>query len=173
MKKIITSIVFLAVFFAPLSYPLLFPYNPPLEAIDAYETYHVTDTTYFGNLIKNIQSLKEEVPCTYTILGWDKGDNLYYQSVCEDLSEIYVYAPTTQTNAISQQLPEKLTKDVYPDEQLLEIVRATGVKPQRHEPYTRPLYLMDGTATISPTGTYIAFITKRLYSVQDIVLISQ
>jgi hypothetical protein len=133
----------------------------------------VTDTTYFGNLTKNLQDLKGEVPCTYTILGWDQDDNLYYRSVCEGLSETYVYSPTAQTHTISQQIPEELTKDAYPDEQLLERVRATGVRPQKHEPYTRPILLMDGTATVSPTGAYIAFITKRLYSVQDIVLISQ
>jgi len=173
MKKVSVLIALLVVFFAPLSYPLIFPYNPPLEAIDAYQTYHVTDTTYFGNLIKNIQSLKEEVPCTYTVLGWDKDDNLYYRSVCEDLSETYVYAPTAQTNNISQHIPEELSKDTYPDEQLLKMVRATGVRPQRHEPYTRPLNLMEGTVTISPTCSYIAFITKRIYSVQDIVMISQ
>ena len=173
MKKNIAWFILLIVLFAPLSYPLLLPYNPPLEAIDPYETHHVTDTTYFGNLTKNFQSLKEEVPCTYTILGWDQDDNLYYRSVCEGLSETHVYSPTAQTNSISQQIPEKLSKDAYPDEQLLEMVRATGVRPQKHEPYTRPIILMDGTATVSPTSTYIAFITKRHFSTQDIVLISQ
>lgn len=169
MKKVTVWIGLLVV----LSSPLLFPYKPPLEAIDAYETYHVTDTTYFGNLTKNIQSFKEEVPCTYTILGWDKDDNLYYQSVCDGLSEMSVYAPMTQTNSISQHIPEELSKDAYPDEQLLEMVRATGVRPRKHEPYTRPLHLMAGTVTISPTGSYIAFVTKRIYSVQDVVMISQ
>lgn len=171
MKKTVALITFLVVFFA-LS-PLLFPYNPPLEAIKSYETHHVTDTTYFGNLTKNLQDLKEEVPCTYTILGWDQDDSLYYQSVCKGFPKTYVYSSTAGTNSLSQKIPEELTEDAYPDEQLLEMVRATGVRPQKHEPYTRPILLMDGKATISPTGKYIAFITKRLYSVQDIVLISQ
>ena len=100
MKKAIALFILLVVSFAPLTYPLIFPYNPPLEAIDSYETHHVTDTTYFGNLTKNFQSLKGEVPCTYTILGWDQDDNLYYRSVCEGLSETYVYSPTAQTNSI-------------------------------------------------------------------------
>ena len=171
MKKTAVFSISLLLFFA-LS-PLLFPYNPPLEAVDAYETHHVTNTTYFGNLAKNFQDLTEQKPCTYEILGWDQDNNLYYRSVCRSVSETYAYSPAIGTNSLSSKIPEELTEDAYPDAQLLEMVRAAGVRPKIHEPYTRPLYLTDGTATISPTGEYIAFVTKRLYSVQDIVVISQ
>lgn len=171
MKKTAVFVTLLLLFFA-LS-PLLFPYNPPLEAIDAYETHHVTNTTYFGNLTKNFQDLIEQEPCTYEILGWDQDNTLFYRSVCRTVSETYAYSPAAGTNSLSQKTPEELPKDAYSDEQLLEMVRATGVRPKIHEPYTRPLYLIEDTVTISPSGNYIAFISKRLYSVQDIVLISQ
>lgn len=170
MKKTAVFSTSLLLFFA--FSPLLVPYNPPLEAIDAYETHHVTNTTYFGNLTKNFQDMIEQEPCTYEILGWDRGNNLYYRSVCRTGSETYAYSPATGINNLNPKVPEELTEDAYSDEQLLEMVRATGVRPEIHEPYTRPLYLMEDTATISPSGNYIAFISKRLYSVQDIVLIS-
>ncbi|MCP5101616.1 MAG: hypothetical protein GY943_39230 [Chloroflexi bacterium] len=173
MKKSVVVSIILLICLAVLATPLLFPYHPPLEATEAYETDHVTDTTYFGNLTKNIQSFIEDESCVYTILGWDEDENLYYRTVCEGISETFMYVPSTKANSMSQQLPEQLAKDAYPDDQLLEMVRATGVRPERHEPYTRPLLLMDETATISPTGSYIAFITKQIYSVQDIVLITQ
>lgn len=173
MKKFIPIILLSLISLAPLTYPLIFPYNPPLEAVKPYQTHHVTDTTYFGNITKNIQSLKEEEPCIYTILGWNEVEHLYYESICEGVGQIHVYAPETKTHITVEQAPDDLVKESYADDALLEMVRATGVRPEKHEPYTRPIYLLPDTATQSPTSAYIAFVTKRTYSVQDIVLITQ
>lgn len=173
MKKSIIPIILILISIVPFAYPLLFPYTPPLQAIDTYQTHHVTDTTYFGNITKNIQSLKEEEPCAYKLLGWNEMEYLYYEATCEGVLQTYLYRPIDKTNTVVEQTPANLSLSTYPDDQLLEMVRATGVRPQEHEPYTRPLLLLESTATQSPTGAYIAFVTKRLYSVQDIVLISQ
>ncbi len=157
----------------PFAFPLLFPYAPPLKAIEIYQTHHVTKTSYIGNLGKNLQSLLEQQPCTYTILGWSAQEDLYYQSLCDGLLQYYIYDPSTsQTTTISSR-PRDLVQERYPESELLELVRATGVRPKEHEPYTRPLYLVENTSTLSPNGSYIAFVTQRLYSVQDVVLITQ
>ena len=51
-------------------------------------------------------------------------------------------------------------------------MRAAGVRPVRHEPYTRPLLLHDA-GLVSPGGRYTAIITRRIYSVHDVVVLER
>jgi hypothetical protein len=130
----------------------------------------VTDPGLLGSPLKWLADLFDEQPCSYTLLGWSKENQLYYRATCYRWIRTLRYNP--QNRATSKAiLPHELDIKQVDDATILSIVLAHSVRPSEYEEWTRPLLLVEGSALASPDHQFFAFVTQRLYSVQDIVII--
>jgi hypothetical protein len=162
----------LTVFFLFLALlPAACRYQPPLKGVEGYQTILVSDPGYWGGPVKWTQDLLEQRPCAYELLGW-RESGLYYQAVCYGREQTFSYDLARQSSTAVNAVPGDLYAQPIEDRAVLEIVWAPGLRPVEAEPYTRPLFLVDGSALRTPDGGAIAFITRRVYSVHDVVIVT-
>jgi len=155
---------------AVLLLPALLRYQPPLVGAAGYNTYLVTDPGYWGSPVKAAQAFLEMKPCTYDLHGWDENNRLLYTADCNDSETIWRYDPARDRQQPITTMPADLHTQRANREMLLTVVRADGVRPVRHEPYTRRLLLAE-VGPVSADGRYTAVITQRIYSVYDVVVL--
>ena len=157
---------------AVLLLPALLRYQPPLVGAAGYHTYLVTDPGYWGSPVKAAQVFLEMQPCTYDLHGWDEDNRLIYTADCNGRETIWRYDPALHRQQTITTIAADLHTQRANRELVLNVVRADGVRPARHEPYTRPLLLAEA-GPISADGQYTAVITQRIYSVYDVVVLEQ
>jgi hypothetical protein len=150
--------------------PLGCRYTPPILGNENHSVLLVTDPGYFGSLLKWASDLLELTPCHYELKGWGDDNRLYYSASCYlQPVRLFAFDPTTSTSQKAT-LPPTLIHDPFPTREIIDLVRAPGVRPKSKEPFTRHIYLPD-TGLRSQGGAYRAIITQRLYSVYDIVVL--
>lgn len=155
-----------------LAVPALCRYQSPLAGVSGQETHLVTDPGYFGSPLRAAQIVLEMKPCAYTLQGWDREERLYYTAICLGREKQWQYDPARQRRKEVQAIPPGLTVEAGERDEVLGRVRAAGVRPVRHEPYTRPLLLHDA-GLVSTGGRYTAVITRHIYSVHDVVVLER
>jgi hypothetical protein len=155
---------------AVLLLPALLRYQPPLVGAADYNTYLVTDPGYWGSPLKAAQVFLERQPCTYELHGWDENNRLFYTADCNGRETIWRYDPARDRQQPITIIPPELHTQRANRELVLSIVRADGVRPVRHEPYTRPLLLAEA-GPVSADGRYTAVVTQHVYSVYDVVVL--
>jgi hypothetical protein len=146
-------------------------YQPPLVGALGFETKLVSDPGYFGSPIKRIQTFFEYQPCTYELFGWEDDTNFYYADTCYGHEKLWRYDWRQERSYAVEAIPAELYVQPSGGDGILTAVRASGVRPQEYESITRPLLLVDNSGLVSPDGRSIAFITQRIYSVYDVVII--
>jgi hypothetical protein len=165
-RRLMVVIIVVAV----LLLPALLRYRPPLVGAAGYNTFLVTDPGYWGSPVKAAQSFLEMQPCTYKLHGWDENNRLLYTAVCDETETIWRYDPARDRQQSNTTIPADLHTQRANRELVLTVVRADGVRPVRHEPYTRRL-LLDEAGPVSADGRYTALITQHIYSVYDVVVL--
>lgn len=146
-------------------------YYPPLIGTFNYKTYFVTDPGLLGSPLKLLAHMSEAQPCSYTLLGWSQDNQLYYRATCYG-GWIRTLRYNPQNAATSKVIiPDELYIKQIDDATILAIVRAHDVRPSKYEEGTRPLLLVKRSALASPDNQFFAFITRRVYSVHDIVVL--
>ena len=157
---------------AVLLLPTLLRYQPALVGAAGYKTYLVTDPGYWGSPVKAAQSFLEMQPCTYELHGWDENNRLFYTADCEGSETIWRYDPARDRQQSITTISADLHTQQANRELVLSVVRADGVRPARHEPYTRPLLLAEA-GPVSADGRYTAVITQHVYAVYDVIVLEQ
>lgn len=155
-----------------LAVPAVCRYQPPLIGVSGQETHLVTDPGFFGSPLRAVQVVLETQPCTYTLHGWDEAERLYYTADCFGRERQWRCDPAQERRERVEAIPPGLTVEAGNRDEVLGRVRAAGVRPVRHEPYTRPLLLHDA-GLVSPGGGYTAIITRHVYSVHDVVVLGK
>ncbi|MEM8860772.1 MAG: hypothetical protein AAGD96_20810 [Chloroflexota bacterium] len=148
----------------------IFQYDPPVEAIEGYELIHLTDPGLIGGVHKNLQSLFEITPCEYEILGWDNADNLFFVAICRGVRSTYVFHHEELKVIQNPKVPQQLNKNEIPPWEYRNYLLAGDVWPSTAEKPTRRLYVQEN-GVVSPDGKNIAFVTQRIYSVQDVLIL--
>ena len=166
-KRFVLAVLLLLL---PLAVPAICRYQSPLTGVSGQETHLVTDPGYFGSPLRAVQMVLEMQPCTYTLQGWDREERLYYTAICLGRERQWRYDPAEQRREGVEAIPPGLYVEAGERDEVLGHVRAAGVRPVRHEPYTRPLLLHD-TGLVSANRRYTAVITRYIYSVHDVVVL--
>lgn len=149
---------------------LVLHYQPALSAAPGYEMLFVTKPSLWENPIRVWQRFTEQRPCEYQILGWGADNRLYYKAVCSTETQVWGYAPYQAPNPTAS-VPNELIQNTLSKGNVLDLVRADGVRPREYEPVTRPL-LLKSEGYLSPDGRWIAIVTQHVYGPQDIVVLT-
>ena len=149
----------------------LFRYQPALSAAPGYTMQLVTAPDLFGGFIKTIQTGLEQRSCQYMIVGWSKDDALYYQATCNSQTQFWRFAPQSGASGQVADLPDRISYGSIPASEVLKMVRADGISPERYESVTRPL-LLKSSGYVSDDGHWTAIITQHVYGPQDIVVLA-
>ena len=152
--------------------PAACQYQAPLRGVAGYETYLATTPGYFGSPVKWVQDFLEVTPCQYRLLGWDEDDVFYYESVCDGMNQLWQFDPELRQSQRVATKPTDLYVQARSQDDVLEVVRAVGVRPREYESFTRPLYLVED-GLVSRDGLYTAVLTQRVYSVYDVVVFGE
>jgi hypothetical protein len=145
-------------------------YRPALSAAPGYEMRFVTEPNLWGNPVRAWQRITEQRPCEYQMLGWSPDNQLYYQAACGTQTRAWAYAPNRLHNPAAS-VPSQLNQEAVSKGQVLDLVRADGVRPIEYESVTRPL-LLKSEGYVSPDGCWIAIVTQHIYGLQDIVVLT-
>jgi len=155
-----------------VAFPGLFGYQPAVVAAPGVVMYVATQPGWLDGIVKAQQDMADEVPSTYTLLGWSADGVLYYEETitATQVGRTWAYVP----GAAQPQLvvaPVGIVPTVPAErETLLGLVRAQ-VSPPSAEPLTRPLAIHhDGLA--SPDGRWAAAVAKHVYGPEDVVVIA-
>ncbi|MCA9994278.1 MAG: hypothetical protein KDE56_00940 [Anaerolineales bacterium] len=158
---------------ALLTFSFLFAYRPALAAAPGYRMQLVTAPGFLGGFAKTFQNVLEMQPCAYELLGWDADNWLYYEALCGSEVQVWQYLPTQSAHHLQvPHSPNTLETAVMAKKEMLDIVRATGVRPKKYESVTRPL-LLKSEGIISPNGQWTALIVQHVYGPQDVVLLTK
>jgi len=161
-----------------IALPWLLPYEPALDPVPGVTMQVVTQPSNpIESFVKMAYFFSEEVPCEYNLLGWSAKNQLYYSSQCGTEEQIWFVDPDQPDNPTpTTDLPNDLTGKNNKQEQealrqeVLEMVRAEGVRPEHAERSVREIYLREGSLR-SPNGQWIAIKSQHIYAPQDVVLI--
>ncbi len=170
----VRRVVLLMIFAATMTLLIIFAvsalrYQPALSAAPGYEMKFVTEPNLWDNPVRVWQRITEQRPCEYQILGWSPDNQLYYKAICGTQTRVWAYAPNRLHNPAS--VPSQLNQETVSKGQVLDLVRADGVRPIEYESRTRPLYLKS-EGYVSPNGRWIAIVTQHIYGPQDIVVLT-
>lgn len=168
-------VVLLMIFAVTLTLLIIFAvsvlrYQPALSAAPGYEMKFVTEPNLWNNPVRVWQRITEQRPCEYQILGWSPDNQLYYKAACGTQTQVWAYAPNRLYNPAAS-VPSQLNQETVSKGQVLDMVRADGVRPIEYESRTRPLYLKS-EGYVSPNGRWIAIVTQHIYGPQDIVVLT-
>jgi hypothetical protein len=155
-----------------IALPWLFPYQPALNAAPGYMMQSVTQPSNpVLGFVKMAYLFSDGVPCEYDLLGWSAENQLYYQSQCEGETRLWSVNPY-QPNEYGpiEALPSELDQEKIAKSDVLEMVRADGIRPESAEPTVREIKLLEGSL-LSPDGQWLAAITQHIYGPQDVVLL--
>ncbi len=147
-----------------------FQYNPPVEAVDPHQLIHVTDPGVVGGLRKSVQTFFEITPCTYEILGWSNANDLYYESICFGIETSYVFQEGILKEIANSTIPTDLSKNEVPPREYRDYLVAMQVRPASYEEQARKIYTRN-VGYMSPDGESIAFVTRYIYSVYDVLIL--
>ncbi len=158
---------------AIVAFPFIYRYQPALTAVSSYKMTLVTETSFLGGIIKASQNATEQTPCTYELLGWNADNQLFYQATCDGNTQLWQYILDASPNRLQiAALPTDLHADTIDDLAVLPMVRADGVRPEKYESMTRPIYLKsDGF--VSSDGVWTAVVTQHLYGTQDVIILAK
>ncbi|MBC7234069.1 MAG: hypothetical protein H5T68_12600 [Chloroflexi bacterium] len=168
-RAVLLTILALIVISLTVFAVLVLHYQPALSAAPGYEAIFVTKPHFWENPIRVWQRVTEQRPCEYQILGWSADNRLYYQATCGTETQVWEYALNRESSQTS--LPNALIQNTLSRGNVLDMVRADGVRPREYEPVTRPV-LLKSEGYLSPDGRMIAIVTQHLYGPQDIVILS-
>ncbi len=158
---------------AIVAFPFVYRYQPALTAISGYKMALVTETSLLGGIVKASQNVTEQTPCTYELLGWSADNQLFYQATCDGNTQLWQYTLDASPSRLQiTALPADLHADTIDDLAVLPMVRADGVRPEKYESTTRPIYLKsDGF--VSSDGVWTAVVTQHLYGTQDVIILTK
>ncbi|HUS69708.1 MAG TPA: hypothetical protein VM075_02890, partial [Anaerolineae bacterium] len=140
-------------------------------AAPGYSMQVVTQPIFLNSIVKMSQVVTEKRPCEYTLLGWSANNQLYYQATCGEV-ELWRYDPLSNRTERITTVPSDLSQAVVTDNDVLNMVRADGVRPKEYESTTRLLYIQS-KGYVSPDAQWTAVVTQHTYGPEDIVVLSQ
>jgi hypothetical protein len=95
-----------------------------------------------------------------------------YQATCGAETRVWRYSPTQPGNHTQlSSSPTNLSASTIPENAVLEMVRAGGVKPEKYESVTRPI-LLRSRGVVSQDGRWTAVVTQHVYGTQDIIILT-
>lgn len=149
----------------------LIRYQPALASAPGHNLWFVTQPSPLAHVPRIIEQVSERQPCEYEILGWTDNRTLYYKANCAGEVEIRRYTTNSLTSTeATPVLPNTLQTTVISKQEVLNSVRAAGVRPKKYESVTRPL-LLASAGYVSPTGKQVALVTQHLYGPQDVIIV--
>ena len=162
----------LALIFAIVAFPFVYRYRPALVAATGYRMQLVTDPGFWGGIVRASQNLIEQTPCEYELLGWSADGKLYYQATCDGETQIWQYSPARPGSCTRVSgVPAKLSASTISKDAVLEMVRASDVRPEEYELATRRL-LLKSQGVVSLDGYWTAIVTQHIYGTQDVIVLT-
>lgn len=151
-------------------FPLAYRYRPALAAAPGYRETVLTPLRFPDSITRQARDAIEERWCDYTLLGWSMGQ-LYYQECCGNVVRYRVFDPVAGTEPwCVKELPSEWDHRVVPRAELLDCIRAPGVRPEAQEPIVRGV-LLSGDGLASHDGHWTALISTRSYGLQDVLVL--
>jgi len=147
------------------------PYRPAVSPTGDEQMLILTEPPPWLRGLRNAQVFGEMTPCQYTILGWS-GSTLLYRAECSGKHpQIWQFTPdvSEEPTLYVENVPNTLHKQQLDRRILLSHLYAPGVYPPGEEYAVRSLFVPDAPL-VSPDGDWVAFITRRPYSVQDVMV---
>ncbi len=150
---------------------MLWPYEPAVQPATGYQLTLLTQPSLLANGLARAESIGEQKPCRYEILGWHT-DTFYYRSQCTmQLDDLWSINPQqmTKPQRFQGEMPPlySATLDTATTWSMIHAVAA-------YPPDTdlRSLYV-PAPGMQSPDGTWTAMVSKHLYGREDVILISK
>lgn len=169
-RKSIRRIVLLAVLLllAALIFSFL-RYQPALRAAPGYTVHHVTNPGWLNGRFKSIQAITEQVPCTYTLLGWQEDKALYYQSTCASAAQTWRYTLNTTRAEKITTAPDDLYAVSVPVSTIADGLLA-NVSPPELATVSRQTFIA-GAPLVSKNGRYTALVSRHVYGPRDVLIL--
>lgn len=145
-------------------------YHPALLAAPGYTLHNITDPGWLNGRIKTLQAIIEQVPCTYTLLGWQEDEQLYYEATCDGNGQMWRYAVTADRTEKVDALPEDLYVAAVPVSTIEEGLLA-NVYPPELATVSRRTFIT-GEPLASGNGRYTALVSRHVYGPQDVLILS-
>ncbi|MGB1253029.1 MAG: hypothetical protein ACPG8W_20615, partial [Candidatus Promineifilaceae bacterium] len=136
-----------------------YPYQP-IEPKDPYTLLMPTQSAAFWNGLWRIQSMSDDKPCRYQLLGWDSEPALYYETTCDSQAakRIWRFDPAQNSKHEVENSPFDLLANPTPitsAQHLFKLEPTGGIPGQFH------LWLYD-EGFYSAEQTYFAAVSKNL-----------
>jgi hypothetical protein len=163
----------LAVTLALIGLSQVSPYYSGLSPRPGHRLWNATQPRGFlAGAFKEMQGFFEIQPCEYEILGWGPDGALYYRAQCRSQLQVWRAQPNAPASAQpAKALPPHLAAEQLPKQVGLSQVYAAGVWPVSAEPEVREM-LVYSQVYPSPDGRWFAFVTRRIYGPQDVLLLT-
>lgn len=148
------------------------PYRPPVSPLGEEHMLVLTEPSPWFRGLRNAQAIGELVPCRYAIIGWS-GPTLFYRTECgRESVQVWQFTPgaTERPTPFAKGVPDDLYVQRFDRNVLLNHLYAPGISPISEEYAVRSLFV-PGSPLMSPDGAWLAFIARRPYSVEDVLLI--
>lgn len=148
------------------------PYRPAVLPSGEAEMLVLTEPAPWFRGLRNAQAIGEMVPCRYAILGWS-GPTFFYRAECAGKPvQVWQFMPESadRPTPLAKGMPDDLYVQRFDRTVLLNHLYAPGVFPSSEEYPVRSLFVPDAPL-LSPDGAWLAFLARRPYSVEDVVLI--
>jgi hypothetical protein len=149
------------------------PYRPAVKAAEGYRMIVPTAPSFFMRGLRNAQAIAEVTPCEYRLLGWQH-ETLFYQSTCGNTSlRTWQFSPDTMQQPIEHlgSPIQNLYANPTSHAATLAQVIAQDVYPPEAEHSVRVLYVAR-SGLLSPGGEWLALIAQRVYSTQDVIVVT-
>ncbi len=152
--------------------PWVFSYHPAVAPAPGYRMAVLTQPEPLEGLLKHAQMWVEIVPASYTLMGWDGEEALYYSEKTKTGSEqLWAFRPGEETAPrLATEIPSGLREGARVS--VLDRVRAPGTFRPEDEPSVRAAHVR-GSGLESPSGRWVAAITKWVYGPEDVVVLSK
>lgn len=167
--RLAAALLGLSILLSPIGLPLVYgEYQLYAEPISGYEMVWLTaPQSSFESAFKNAQRLTEHPGCTYSLLGWDDNNNLYFDSDCDQT--LWLYTPPSARPFAAEISPEKLGS-------LTPVDNGYG----NHYPSLPAGFVASSLQSfipyqtaISPDGRWTAVAIKNYYGPRDVIVISR
>ena len=123
-------------------------------------------------MVKHAQMWMEIVPSKYTLLGWDGEETFYFREEPKDGTQrLWAFKPGEGERPRQvAETPADLREGARVS--MLDRVRAPGTFRPEDEPSVRAAHVR-GSGLESPSGHWVAAITRWVYGPEDVVVISK
>lgn len=145
-------------------------YHPALMAAPEHSLYNMTDPGWLNGRIKTVQAIIEKTPCSYTLLGWQDEESLYYEADCAGGSQLWQYLVSANRSEKITAVPPELYTEMVPATDITEGVLA-DIYPRELSTVSRETFIV-GDVLPSPNGRFIALISRHVYGPQDVLLLT-